>query len=161
MDFFITFSSSDTINVDDADDLREFIEETYGDDPLDQPEIETIESGDNVFRVFPDIKSLEDLEAFCEFDHDNDHKRAALYWLGDNLGLSLRDALDKVDDVCIFEGTAEQWAREYIDDCYNLSATLQMYFNYRDFADDCQMGGDIDEFYLNGDDWVVTNANAL
>lgn len=67
------------------------------------------------------------------------------------------EVFDKVDEVCIFEGTPGEYAEEFVSDCYNIEkmmGNLACYFDYEAFGRDLVLGGDIVEIAL---DVYVTN----
>lgn len=92
-----------------------------------------------------------------------DYEKAALYYLRDCIGYSLSDALDKLDDVSLYEGRLIDAAEELFDECYlqDVPEAVRNYIDYAAFARDCELNGDMYEFDLNGTDWTVTNASGV
>lgn len=125
-------------------------------DPVEEYEIQFID-GDN-YALFGAAgicqASLDEwFKHLDHFDGDSHEGKALLFLLGDR-GMDLEEALEKYTDVSIFEGTALDYAHEFIDDCYNLEGIAAQYFDYERFARDLVMGGDIEEIEHN---LLVTN----
>ncbi len=93
----------------------------------------------------------------------DDHQKAALFYLTDCNGYSLSEALDKLDDVSMYEGDLIDAASQLFDDCYlaEVPEAVQPYIDYEAFANDCRLGGDMYEFRLDGTTWTVTNAGEV
>lgn len=88
----------------------------------------------------------------------------ALFYLLDNGVVSdLDDALEKVDDVCLYQGTLLDAASELFDDCYahEIPESIRCYIDYEAFARDCRIGGDMREFDFAGVTYTCTNANCI
>ena len=62
------------------------------------------------------------------------------------LGLDEDEAEQTVDNVALFEGDADQYAREYVDDVGLSDQMLESYFDYEAFGRDIRLGGDL-EYY--------------
>jgi hypothetical protein len=105
----------------------------------------------NLATWFDDVESLDD------------HQKPALFYLCDANGYSLSDALDKLDDVCLYEGRLIDAASELFDECYaaEIPENLRFYIDYEAFARNCQLSGDMYEFELDGTTWTVTNASGV
>lgn len=143
---------------DKADKLRD----RFGDE-VEEFELEYIDGDDGqLFRAcgvnqcnlavwFDDVESLDDW------------KKAALFYLTDCNGYKLTDALDKVDDVNMYEGDLIDAATELFDECYlsDVPEAVRNYIDYSAFARDCQLSGDMYEFRLDGTTWTVTNAGEV
>lgn len=84
----------------------------------------------------------------------SEHQLPALYYLMDNLKLSIAEAADKVDELAFREGTTRDWAESYVDDQGGPAKldkkTIEMYFDYDAFAHDTELNGDIHEFEFGG-----------
>jgi hypothetical protein len=90
---------------------------------------------------------------FDEVDALQDYERVALYYLTEYAGYDLTDALQELDDCPVFEGSAKEYAEDYVDSCGlldSLPEQLQAYFNYEAFARDMVLGGDVYEFNYSG-----------
>lgn len=130
----------------------------YG-EPVEEYEIQFID-GDN-HQLF---KALEVNQAnlnqwFDDFeDLDEDDSNKATY-LAEYSGYSdMNDILSNMDDVMLFEGTAEEYAEEYIEDTGMLNdmpENLRYYFDTEAFARDMVLGGDIGIVNINGTGYVA------
>ena len=90
---------------------------------------------------------------FDLLDTIEDDQLPALYYLLDDQGETLSEALERMNDVCVSEGTALDYAHEYIEDSGMLDALpeqLRYYFDYEAFARDLKLNGDVTEFVYDG-----------
>ena len=90
---------------------------------------------------------LEDLTSF---------EATQLCYLLDYVALDLDDALSRSDEVCLHYGTAEDYAQELFEDCYDIPDYLQNYIDYEAIARDMIINGEIIEIER---DLIVTNAH--
>lgn len=92
-----------------------------------------------------------------------EREKAALFYLVSAAGYSISDAMDKIDEVCLYEGSLEDAAEELFDECYahTIPENLLVYIDYKAFARDCEMGGDMTEFDFDGTTYACTNANGI
>jgi hypothetical protein len=90
-------------------------------------------------------------------------EKAQLFYLVDQGGYDLSDALDSVDDVCLSECCLIDAASELFDECYlpEVPEAVRNYIDYEAFARDCCLGGDMCEFRFDGTTWTVTNASGI
>ena len=67
-------------------------------------------------------------------------------------GYNLDQALEKMNDACIYQGDLLEAATEMFDECYlhTLPNNLKYYIDYKKFARDCELGGDMCEFEYAG-----------
>ena len=102
-------------------------------------------------------------EWFEDIEPKTAHEKAALYFLLDSGICNLAEALNQIDDVCLFQGTLLEAATELFDECYvqDIPERLRCYIDYEAFANDCRCGGDLCEFEFDGQTWACTNANGL
>ncbi|MEW8418834.1 MAG: antirestriction protein ArdA [Candidatus Thiodiazotropha endolucinida] len=77
------------------------------------------------------------------------------FLMGD-LGYNLSDALERFEEVCLYEGKAEDYAYDLYEDCYDIPEHLRLYIDYEAIARDLKINGDINEIRY---DLIVTNAN--
>lgn len=100
---------------------------------------------------------------FDRVEYLEKNERAALSYLTAGcLNMDVNDALETIDDVCLFEGNIKDYAEEFFDELYpNLPERLRIYIDIEAFARDLELGCDIYEFRFKGSDYVVTNHNAL
>lgn len=148
-------------SLEDYEAKYDAAEEKYG---CKEYEIQFIEGGDNTLKLFDAMKvnqgNLDDYFEYC--DKLDDINMIAMDYLTGCSGYSFTDALDKQDDVQIFEGTAVEYAAELMEDCYFSSDTpaiFRNYFDYDSFARDLEIEGNIYCLRIDGQDYVITNAN--
>lgn len=151
-------------DLDDYQAKYDINKDHYG-NPVEEYEIQMIEeneTGDaqlfgacginqaNLELWFDDIESL------------NKHEKAALFYLVSDLGYSVNDALEKADEVSLFEGDLLEAATEFFDEVYinEIPGNLRFYIDYEAFAQDCRLGGDMSEFRFADTTYTCTNANA-
>jgi len=129
----------------------------YG-DPVEEYEIQFID-GDNSRLFAAAGVNQANLETWFDSLEDLDGEDAikAIYLIED-CGYSLEDALDRLDDVHLFEGTATEYAESYIGDTGLLDEmpeNLRCYFDTESFARDLLLGGDIAELEVDRTQYIV------
>ena len=96
------------------------------------------------------------LEAWFEdLEHISDDPAIQICYLLD-IGFKLSDAIERADEVCIFHGSASDYAEELFDDCYDIPEHLINYIDYEKVARDLEIEGSISEVAYNV---YVTNSN--
>jgi len=129
----------------------------YG-DPVEEYEIQFID-GDN-YQLFNALGvNQANLEKWFENyeDLDGDDLIKATY-LAEYINADIDEILNQLDDVSLFEGTASEYAENYIDDTGLLNAlpeNLQFYFDTDAFARDMVMSGDISEVEINQTNYIA------
>ncbi len=100
---------------------------------------------------------------FGEVEDLSGHEKASLFYLCNYVGVSLADALLKLEDVCLSESTLKDAAEELFDEIYlaGVPEAVRAYIDYEKFARDCELGGDMNEFEFNGTTWTCTNASGI
>lgn len=122
-------------------------------DPVEDYEIQFTD-GDNC-RLFDAIgvnqANLKDwFERFEDMDDDEAVKRIILI---EHFGDSVEDALDRIDEVHLFEGTAITYAEELIESTgllEQMPENLRDYFATEAVARDIVLGGDITQVEIGG-----------
>lgn len=87
------------------------------------------------------------------------YQEPALFYLLDIYGYSLEEALQHLEDVYVFDGDAEQYAEEYVSDAGLLESmpeSLRYYFDYKAFARDLVLNGDVHEVEYDGHTFTVS-----
>ena len=121
-----------------ADDAVEALNEDFDEDDEDAEEIDLVGwhvvdvDYDHADQQGPD--DFKDLDAWGEYCEECD-KHGNAYCLryadvGDN---------DFEEDYCGCFDSFEDYARQFVDDCYNLDGPLASYFDYERFASDLEM----------------------
>lgn len=92
-----------------------------------------------------------------------EHEKIALFYLCSISGYSMNTALDKLDEVSLYEGRLKDAAEELFDEIYldGVPETVRAYIDYEKFSRDCELGGDMAEFDFNGTTWTCTNASGI
>lgn len=105
----------------------------------------------NMATWFDDVAALDERE------------KAALFYLVSVVGYSLSEGIDKIYEVCLYEGKLEDAAEELFDECYahTIPENLHIYIDYNAFARDCEMSGDMTEFDYDGTTYTCTNASGI
>ena len=129
----------------------------YG-DIIDEVEIQFID-GDN-YQLFNALGiNQANLEQwFNRFEQLDGEDLIKTVYLAEYCGENISDILDKLDDVSLFEGTATEYAEEYINDCGLLSdlpEQLHYYFDVEAFGRDMVLGGDITEVEIMNTHYIV------
>jgi antirestriction protein len=129
----------------------------YG-DPVEEYEIQFIE-GDN-YKLFDalGINQANLKRWFDEFeDMDEDELIKGIY-LADDQGCDMDQVLSQLEDVVLFEGSAEEYAENYIEETGLLDQmpeSLRYYFDTKAFARDMLLNGDITELTIEGTTYIA------
>ena len=83
------------------------------------------------------------------------------FLLDNNITISLEDAKNKVDDVCLSRGTLLDAAYDIFNDCFCIPQAAQNYIDYEKYAEELEHDGDLVEFEFGGDTYTCTNVQAL
>jgi hypothetical protein len=128
--------------------------------PVEEFEIQFIDGDDAALFDACGIDQSNLITWFEDIEVLDDHEKLALYFLTSELGYSLDDAINKIDEVSIFHGDAQEAAEELFDDCYAhaIPDNLRFYFDMEKFARDLEIGGDFNEFEYQGQTYTCTNA---
>ncbi len=94
-------------------------------------------------------------EWFDELDHLDSRETDQLCFLLDR-GFSLDEALTRYDWVCIFYGSAADYARDLIEETTEIPENLRYYIDYDAIARDMGYNGEIEEI---AHDIIVANAH--
>ncbi|MBL4574552.1 MAG: antirestriction protein ArdA [Opitutaceae bacterium] len=144
------------------DDYEEYLAKAknhkneYG-DPVEEFEFQII-NGDN----YPLFNSLNinqaNLEQWFDFETLEGENLIKAIYLAEYCAENTSDILDNLDTVALFEGTSEEYAQEYINDCGLLSElpeNLRYYFDVEAFGRDMVLGGDITEVEIMNTHYIV------
>jgi len=85
----------------------------------------------------------------------NENEAQQISYLFD-LGYTIKDALDRYEDVYLYQGTAKDYACETFEECYEIPEYLQYYIDYEAIARDMIINGDITEI---GYHQIIANAS--
>ena len=136
----------------------------------EEHEIQFIDGPDRDLHIFEAMRvsqwNLAKYFHTCEKLRDAPSSKVAafLYLLSNYLVKDADEALEKHEQVSLFEGTAVDYARELIEDGYSSSAVpdvFKRYFNYEAYARDLDFESSIDETSYDGKKYVVANPGDL
>ena len=132
--------------------------------PVEEYEIQFIEGETDDAQLF-EAAGITQATVECFIDEImilDDYQKPGLYFLLDT-GYDLEEALERLDDVMIQEGSLEEAAETLFDDIYldQIPANLQNYIDYSAFARDCEYSGDFREFDFAGTTYTCTNASGI
>lgn len=128
---------------------------------IEEVEIQLIEGSTVESRLFDAAEITRgNIETwFDEVENLDEEQQVGLLWLVSYAGYKLDDALLKVEDVRLFEGSAEEYAEELLDEGVISEEQLKQYFDAEKFARDLDFGGDIAEINVDGRNFVITDPN--
>lgn len=146
---------------DSEEDYETKYDLAYAEYGTEEYEIQFIEGSDVELAVFKLMKVGQATisEYFDTVDGLDDSREtlAAIQYLTDN---GHKD-LSYVDDVQVFHGTKEDYAYEFMNDCYFTSETpdiFRTYFDFEGFARDMEINGEVYEVRIGGETYTITNA---
>lgn len=140
----------------------ENLQDRFG-NPVEEFEIQFIDGDDAELFEACGINQSNLSTWFDDIEDKDEHEKIALYFLTGELGYTLDQAMDKVEDVIIYEGDAKEAAEELFDECYahTIPENLRFYFDMDKFARDLEIGGDFNEFQFKGTTYTCTNASGI
>lgn len=132
--------------------------------PVEEYELDFIDGtsfeyfiADKFFKKSHDVKKY--FEIIDEYEGlITEENIVAIEYLLEYNNLSVEDALDQMEDVMIFEGTAEDYAIEiYEHEIEEKLGRLAYYFNYKALGRDFILNGDVYEYRRNGKNYIITS----
>ncbi len=122
----------------------------------EEVEIQFIDGDDHLARL-ANATSIHqgDVDFWFEELDDLDQTEATQIMFLLDCGYSLRDTLERYEEVCLFEGTAADYAYDLINDTSEVPEHLRYYIDYDAIARDMKINGEIVEIHH---DLFVTNA---
>jgi hypothetical protein len=129
----------------------------YG-DPVEEFEIQFID-GDN-YRLFKalDINQANLKQWFDDFEGLEADDAVKAIYLSEYLSYDIDQILNNLDDANLFEGTATEYAEQYIEDTgmlQEMPENLHYYFDTEAFARDLILSGDISEVEIGGTTYIA------
>ena len=133
----------------------------YG-DPVEEYEIQFIDSdlpwcNGSLFKTLGINQANLD-KWFSDFENMSMEDAVKAIYLSDYVRYDINDILDRMDDITLFKGTAQEYAEYYIDDTGLLDTmpeNLRYYFDAEAFARDMVMSGDITEVEINSTQYIA------
>lgn len=146
-------------SVEDFESQSENLLDHFG-FPVEEFEIQFIDGGDAELFGACGIDQCNLAAWFNNIEVLDDHEKISLYFLTGVLGYSLDSAMDRIDEVCIFHGDAQDAAEELFESCYaqEIPENLRFYFDIEKFARDLELDGEFNEFHFGDSVYTCTNA---
>jgi hypothetical protein len=131
--------------------------------PVEEFEIQYIDGEDGQLFDACKINQTNLGTWFDDIETMDDYRKPALFFLMDDLGYNLGEALSSVDDVCLYECPLLDAATELFDEIYlpEVPEAVQYFIDYDAFAYACRVSGDMIEFAYEGTTYTCTNANGI
>ena len=129
----------------------------YG-DPVEEYEIQFLDGENYALFGALSVNQANLKQWFDEFEGLEGNELVSAIYLAEYLSYNMDDLKDSLDDVSLFEGTAKEYAYEYIDDTGLLNEmpeNLRFYFDFDAFTRDMIMSGDITEVTINNTNYIA------
>lgn len=148
--------------LEDYNEKAASLKDCWG-NPVEEFEIQYIDGDDSDLFNAISINQSNMATWFDDVEPLNENEKAALYYLVSVVGYNLSSALDKIEEVTLYDGRLEDAAEELFDECYahEIPENLRNYIDYKSFARDCELGGDMCEFNYNGSTYTCTNSSGI
>ena len=146
-------------NADEFTENSQNLTDRYG-NSVEEFEIDFIDGDDAALFIACGINQVNLITWFDDIEPLGETEKAALFFLLSDLGYSLADALEKIDEVSLYSGKLLDAASELFDECYlqDIPEQIRYYVDYEKFARDCEISRDMIEFEHNGTTYTCTNA---
>jgi len=95
---------------------------------------------------------------FNAFEQLEQEEAVKAIYLAEYLGENMDVIIDKLDDVCLFQGTPVEYAENFLEETGLIDLipeNLRYYFDYESYARDMVYSGDICEITVSGENYVV------
>lgn len=129
----------------------------YG-QPVEEYEIQYINGDNHELFTALGINQANLQLWFEEFEDLDEEDTVRAIYLADNLGYNMEEITDSLENVSLFEGTAEEYAEDFIEEIgalNQLPENLRYYFDTKAFARDLLLNGDITELTVGGTEYIV------
>ena len=122
----------------------------------EEVEIQFID-GDDHLAELAKAANISQGDIYSWFEEYDDLDETAARQIGFllDLGYALSEVLDRYEDVCIFEGSASDYAYDLINETTEIPENLRYYIDYEAIARDMKLNGEIVELER---ELIVTNA---
>lgn len=158
-----------------ADEYEKKYAAQYAKDRIEEYEIQFIEGDPLEMSLFNAMGvSQANLEEFFDgsdtLESMDDGQKAAVIFLMEDRMMNIDDAMDKSEEVMLFEGSLADAAEDYFDNIGEIPQdTANMYFDYDAFGRDLSISGDdvastveqIEELQESGDEDDAAEAESL
>jgi hypothetical protein len=142
----------------------EYFEKYQKNLPVEEYEFQFIDGTDFESFVFENhVSGMRSLEGYFKIiekfkDSIKDENLVALEYLFETENIEIEKALEKIDDVVIFEGTAESYAMEFCcDHIREQLGKLEFYFDYELLSRDMILNSEIYEYKKDGIDYIISH----
>jgi Antirestriction protein (ArdA) len=131
--------------------------------PVEEFEIQFIDGDDGQLFEACRIHQGDLATWFDDIETLDRQEKAALFYLVDQVGYRLNEALEKLEGVCISECSLIDAASDLFDEIYlpEVPESVRYYIDYDAFAYACRVNGDMTEFTYEGTTYTCTNANGI
>ncbi|PHZ84310.1 antirestriction protein ArdA [Paremcibacter congregatus] len=133
------------------------LKDSFG-DPVEEFSIECLDGDNEVLFNALEVTQATLEQWFDDFEGlDGDELIKAIY-LAEYVTCDMAEILSQLEDVALFEGDAQTYVEDYIEDCGlldDMPENLRYYFDTEAFARDMLLGGDITEVDIMGSTYVV------
>ncbi len=121
----------------------------------EEVEIQFIDGDDHLARLANTATIHQcDIAFWFEELDDLDQTEATQMIVLLDIGYSLQDALERYEEVCLFDGSAADYAYDLINETCEVPENLSYYIDYDAIARDMELGGEITEINR---ELIVTN----
>lgn len=127
-------------------------------DPVEEYEIQFIDG--EPYKLFDalNINQANLSQWFDDYESLEGEDYIKALYLADDVHCTVDEVLDRMDDVILFEGTAVEYAEQFIEDTGmldNMPENLRYYFDIKAFARDMMLNGDITDSHVSGTSYIV------
>ena len=129
----------------------------YG-DPVEEYEIQFIDGDNHQLFSALSVNQANLKQWFDDYQGLEGEELIKAIYLAEDQHCDMNEILDKLEDVVLFEGTAEEYTDSYIEDTGLLDQipeSLQFYFDTEAFARDMLINGEITELRVDNTDYIV------
>ncbi|PHZ83934.1 antirestriction protein ArdA [Paremcibacter congregatus] len=127
-------------------------------DPVEEFSLHMVDGDNEVLFNALEISQATLEQWFTDFEPLAGDDLIKAIYLSEYVTGDMADILDWLDEVSIFEGDAEAFIIDYIEDCGlldDMPENLQHYFDTEAFARSLLLGGDITEVNIMGSTYIV------
>lgn len=131
--------------------------------PVEEYEFQFVDGDSNacaLAKLFhPGPQEIEKFyEILDQFEYRPDDFIKLCYILESRITYHIDEAVEEIDNVTLFEGTAVDYANDYMEQLYtkDIPEFFKNYFDAEQFANDLRLSGDISEFEFNDSSYIVT-----
>jgi hypothetical protein len=132
--------------------------------PVEEFSIEIIDGNREEIELLQTIGvdqgNLQDVLDVIENMDESDWPKL-FFLLDNNVSISLKDAINKVDDVYLHRGSLFDAAYDYFNEMYEVPSSIRNYIDYEKVAEEFDHDGAMVEFEFGGDTYTCVNVNDL